>query len=87
MMMVMVVLMVMMMVEFLKDCDKYGIMITLQGIMMTKTKVEIALNHRSLFILTMISAATLLANVFLMKKMALMRSSTQKGNMKERENL
>ena len=55
MMMVMVVLMVMMMVEFLKDCDKYVIMITLQGIMMTKTKVEIALNHRSLFILTMMS--------------------------------
>ena len=75
------------MVKIIKDLDKHSIMITLQGMMMTKTKVEIALNHRSLFILTMISAATLLANVFLMKKMALMRSRTEKGNVKEKENL
>ena len=76
------------MVKIIKDLDrKHSIMITLQGMMMTKTKVEIALNHRSLFILTMISAATLLANVFLMKKMALMISRTEKGNMKEKENL
>ena len=80
-------MMAVLMVRIIKDIDKHSIMITLQGMMMTKTKVEIALNHRSLFILTMISAANLLANVFLMKKIALMRSRTEKGNMKKKENL
>ena len=53
--------MIMMMVKITKDLEKYSIVITLQGIMMTKTKVEIALNHRSLFILTMMSLSRKLA--------------------------
>ena len=59
--------------------------------MMTKTKVEIALNHRSLFILTMMSLRRNLAGKCFFDEDdgadEVMRSSTQKGNMKERENL
>ena len=53
--------MIMMMVKIIKDLDKYSKVITLQGIMMTKTKVEIALNHKSPFILTMMSLSRKLA--------------------------